>query len=96
MVLTPTYPVIQDKPPFTLLVGKKSLLDMISINFTFLNGRMQNFVPLIYLYNYFFLFNNRNGNISIMHKMLKHGADLRVVDQQGKTSLHHAVSGGSM
>ncbi|KAK1791657.1 hypothetical protein P4O66_013655, partial [Electrophorus voltai] len=37
-----------------------------------------------------------NGNINVMHKMMQHGADLRVVDHQGKTALHHAVSGGSI
>ena len=38
----------------------------------------------------------RQGNIYIMHQMMQHGADLRLVDLQGKTSLHHAVLGGSM
>ena len=38
----------------------------------------------------------RHGNIYIMHQMMQHGADLRLVDLQGKTSLHHAVLGGSM
>lgn len=38
----------------------------------------------------------RNGNIYIMYKMMQQGADLRVADEQGKTALHHAVSGGSM
>lgn len=39
---------------------------------------------------------NRNGNIYIMHKMMQHGTDLKLVDEQGKTSLLHAVSGGSV
>ncbi|KAM9476692.1 palmitoyltransferase ZDHHC13 isoform 2-T2 [Clarias gariepinus] len=45
---------------------------------------------------HFTLLAGRHGNVKIMHKMLQHGADLRIVDQQGKTSLHHAVSGGSI
>ncbi|XP_051772053.1 uncharacterized protein si:ch211-223a10.1 isoform X2 [Ctenopharyngodon idella] len=31
-----------------------------------------------------------------MHKMMQHGADLHIVDEQGKSSLHHAVGGGSV
>lgn len=38
----------------------------------------------------------RQGNIYVMHQMMQYGADLRLMDLQGKTSLHHAVTGGSM
>lgn len=38
----------------------------------------------------------RQGNIYIMHQMMQYGADLRLIDLQGKTSLHHAVTGGNM
>lgn len=39
---------------------------------------------------------NRQGNIYIMHQMMQYGADLRLSDLQGKTSMHHAVTGGNM
>lgn len=38
----------------------------------------------------------RQGNIYIMHQMMQYGADLRLIDLQGKTSMHHAVTGGNM
>lgn len=38
----------------------------------------------------------RQGNIYIIHQMMQYGADLRVIDLQGKSSLHHAVTGGNM
>lgn len=38
----------------------------------------------------------RQGNIYIIHQMMQYGADLRLIDLQRKTSLHHAVTGGSM
>lgn len=30
------------------------------------------------------------------HALMQYGADLRLIDLQGKTSLHHAVTGGNM
>lgn len=31
-----------------------------------------------------------------MHQMMQYGADLRLIDLQGKTAMHHAVTGGNM
>lgn len=57
-------------------------------------------LPVMYLIlcnnKFVFLTPIRQGNIYIMHQMMQYGADLRLIDLQGKTSMHHAVTGGNM
>lgn len=79
---------MQDRLLFTSLAGTRDLIHLmfvILIKTSIINSGL---TVLCY--------SNRNGNIYIMHKMMQHGADLHIVDEQGKSSLHHAVGGGSV
>lgn len=51
---------------------------------------------LYFLWQFVLSTSIRQGNIYIIHQMMQHGADLRLIDLQGKTSLHHTVTGGNM
>lgn len=91
VVLIQTSLVMQDKLLFTSLAGTRDLIHLmfvILIKTSIINSGITGLTVLCY--------SNRNGNIYIMHKMMQHGADLHIVDEQGKSSLHHAVGGGSV
>lgn len=75
---------MQDRQPFTLAAGEHHFQVYVAISA---------FSPFCHS---FYLCDNRQGNIYIMHQMMQYGADLRLTDLQGKTSMHHAVTGGNM
>lgn len=99
MELTPTWSVMRDRQPFILVAGEqqfKVLIAWLACLFSLFGYVTVTSSSVSALHLVVLLIHIRQGNIYIMHQMMQHGADLRLIDLQGKNAMHHAVMGGSM